>query len=129
MSENMSRISDAEWKVMEIAWRQHPITAAEIIEELIVKTDWNRKTIHTLIRRLVQKEVLGIEKENPYVYYPLIGEEFCKKEETKSFLEKVYNGSLQLLMANFLKNENLSKNEIKELKKLLDECDDRGDEK
>lgn len=129
MSENISRISDAEWKVMEIVWQQHPVTAAEIIEALTVTTDWNRKTIHTLIRRLVQKEVLGIARENPYVYYPLIEEEFCKKEETKSFLEKVYNGSLQLLMANFLKNENLSKQEIKELKKLLDECEDRGDKK
>ncbi|AOY78034.1 BlaI/MecI/CopY family transcriptional regulator [Clostridium formicaceticum] len=127
MNENISKISDAEWKVMEVVWRKHSVTAAEIIEELIGKTDWNRKTVHTLIRRLVQKEVLGITQENPYVYYPLIEEGFCKKEETKSFLEKVYDGSLQLLMANFLKNEKLSKQEIKELKKLLDECEDRGD--
>ncbi|SNT22049.1 BlaI family transcriptional regulator, penicillinase repressor [Anaerovirgula multivorans] len=125
MSENISKISDAEWKVMEVVWKEHPVTAAEIIEELIVKTDWNRKTIHTLIRRLVQKKVLGVAKEDPYVYYPLIEENFCKKEETKSFLEKVYNGSLQLLMANFLKNENLSKKEIKEIKNLLDECEDK----
>ncbi|SCY65120.1 BlaI/MecI/CopY family transcriptional regulator [Alkaliphilus peptidifermentans] len=129
MNENISKISDAEWKVMEVVWKEHPVTAAEIIDELIVKTDWNRKTIHTLIRRLVQKKVLGITEENPYVYYPLIEEEFCKKEETKSFLEKVYNGSLQLLMSNFLKNENLSKEEINQLKKILDECQDRGDKK
>jgi BlaI family transcriptional regulator, penicillinase repressor len=43
------------------------------------------------------------------------------KEETKSFMQKVYGGSLHLLLTNFVKNENLSPKEIQELRNLLDE--------
>lgn len=129
MGENIPKISDAEWQVMKVLWKKSPLTAAQIIDTLQPETQWNRKTIHTLIRRLVKKEVLGIKTENPYMYYPLLEEELCMKEETKTFLEKVYDGSLQLLMANFLKNEKLSKQEINKLKKLLDENKYGGDEK
>ncbi|MCT4563916.1 MAG: BlaI/MecI/CopY family transcriptional regulator [Maledivibacter sp.] len=127
MGENIPRISDSEWQVMKVLWKKSPLTAAEIIDKLQPETKWNRKTIHTLISRLVKKQVLGIQKQNPYIYYPLIEEKLCMKEETKSFLEKVYDGSLQLLMANFLRNEKLSKQEIQSLKKLLDESEYGGD--
>lgn len=127
MNENIPKISDAEWQVMKVLWKKSPLTAAEIIDKLQPETKWNRKTIHTLIRRLVKKQVLGIREESPYTYYPLLEEELCMKEETKSFLEKVYDGSLQLLMANFLKDEKLSKKEIDKLKKLLDESEYGGD--
>ncbi|SKC40112.1 BlaI/MecI/CopY family transcriptional regulator [Maledivibacter halophilus] len=129
MSENIPKISDAEWQVMKVLWKKSPLTAAKIIDKLQLETKWNRKTIHTLIRRLVKKEVLGIKEENPYTYYPLYEEELCMKKETKTFLKKVYDGSLQLLMANFLKNEKLSKEEINKLKKLLDKSQHRSDEK
>lgn len=129
MGENIPKISDAEWQVMKVLWKKSPLTAAQIIDTLQPETKWNRKTIHTLIRRLVKKDVLGIKSENPYMYYPLLEEELCMKEETKTFLEKVYDGSLQLLMTNFLKNEKLSKQEINKLKKLLDESKYGGEEK
>lgn len=129
MEKNIPRISDAEWQVMKILWKKSPLTAAEIIEKIIPETKWSRKTVHTLIRRLVQKKVLGVKKYNPYMYFPLLEEKLCMKEETKTFLEKVYNGSLQLLMANFLKNEKLSKQEINELKELLDQNKDKDDGK
>ncbi len=129
MEKNIPRISDAEWQVMKVLWKKSPLTAAEIIEKIIPETKWSRKTVHTLIRRLVQKKVLGVKKYNPYMYFPLLEEKLCMKEETKTFLEKVYNGSLQLLMANFLKNEKLSKQEINELKELLDQNKDKDDGK
>lgn len=129
MEKNIPRISDAEWQVMKVLWKKSPLTAAEIIEKIIPETKWSRKTVHTLIRRLVQKKVLGVKKYNPYMYFPLLEEKLCMKEETKTFLEKVYNGSLQLLMANFLKNEKLSKQEIKVLKELLDQNKDKDDGK
>ncbi|WP_432404832.1 BlaI/MecI/CopY family transcriptional regulator [Wukongibacter sp. M2B1] len=129
MGGNIPKISDAEWQVMKVLWKKSPLTAAEIIDTLQPETKWNRKTIHTLIQRLVKKDVLGIKEENPYMYYPLLEEELCMKEETKTFLEKVYDGSLQLLMTNFLKSEKLSKQEINKLKKLLDESKYGSDEK
>ncbi|HEY5587034.1 MAG TPA: BlaI/MecI/CopY family transcriptional regulator [Ruminiclostridium sp.] len=122
MSETNSRISDAERLVMKVIWQKSPMTASLIVERLKSETDWSPKTIQTLIARLVKKEVLGVNKEDSLnQYYPLVSQEVCMREETNSFLHKVYDGSLHLLLTNFVKNEKLSMEEIQELRSLLDE--------
>lgn len=115
------QISDAEWQVMKVLWSKSPITSSEVIDELKPHTKWSSKTIHTLIGRLVKKNVLGVDKSSTYYkYYPLVKEDECAREETKSFLKKVYDGSLHMLVANFIKEENISQEEIDELRKILD---------
>lgn len=117
----MKNISDSEWKVMKIVWNKSPMLASEIVEVLIQETDWNPKTIHTLIRRLVSKGALRAEKNGTYYsYYAAVSENECVQEETKSFLQKCFNGSLNLMMTNFIKDDKLSEEEIDELQKLLD---------
>ena len=60
------------------------------------------------------------KKENTfYSYYAVVTETECVKEETKSFLEKCFNGSLNMLLANFIEDEKLSNKEIEELENLL----------
>lgn len=116
----LPKISDAEWQIMKIIWKKWPITASEIIDDLKCDSTWSSKTIHTLISRLVKKEALGIEKSSPhYLYSPLVSEEECRREETKSFLQKVYDGSINLLISNFIKEDKLTKDEIEELQRIL----------
>nr|WP_205842237.1 BlaI/MecI/CopY family transcriptional regulator [Natranaerobius trueperi] len=63
-----------------------------------------------------------------YLYYPMLSREECRITETETFLEKVYNGSVSMLVANFIKQDKLSQEEINELKKLLDD-DTKGKDK
>lgn len=122
MNDVACKISDAEWLVMKVLWEESPLTTTKIIDRLKTETNWSPKTIHTLIGRLVKKEALGVNKDAPlYQYYPLVSQEDCMREETKSFLHKVYGGSFHLLLANFVNNENLSPQEIEKLRSLLDE--------
>lgn len=118
--DELPKISDAEWQVMKIVWKNHPISASEIIDDLKCDSTWSSKTIHTLISRLVKKEALGIDKSSShYLYSPLVSEEECKIVETKSFLQKVYDGSINLLIANFIKEDKLTEDEIEELQRML----------
>ncbi|BAH07019.1 BlaI/MecI/CopY family transcriptional regulator [Clostridium kluyveri] len=120
------KISDSEWEIMKVLWKKSPLTSSEIIEILKEYISWNPKTIHTLISRLVKKDAIEVKKDTPfYLYYPKVSEEECRKTETKSFVKKVYNGSIHLLISNFIKNEKLSEEEIEELRKILDEKDSR----
>jgi len=112
------KISEAEFEVMKVLWRRSPLTAAEIIAQL-GDTDWSPKTIHTLINRLVDKEAVKVKKETPYQFSPLIAEDAYKGEEARSFLKRMYGGSLNMLVANFIKEEKLTPEEIEELKKIL----------
>lgn len=117
----MNNISDAEWKVMRVLWNRSPMTGGEIVEALEAETSWNPKTIHTLLRRLVQKGAVTAKRENTYYSYgAALSEKNCVKEETDSFLEKCFHGSANMLLANFIKNENLTEKDIAELQALLD---------
>ena len=124
MELNMKRtpkISEAEWEVMKVLWRRSPRTANDIVKELTGKTAWKRETIRTLINRLVGKKVLKFEKKGrEYHYYPLIAQDECIRAESHSFLRRVYGGAAKPMLAAFLENEDLSPEDIKELKRILD---------
>lgn len=114
------KISDAEWIVMKVLWEEAPLTSAKVIEAVSSHKKWSPKTIHSLINRLVKKGALGVNKEKPlYEFYPLVDKRDCISDETRSFIQKVYDGSIHLMLANFIKEEKISEKEIEELEQLL----------
>ena len=117
----MPKISAAEWRIMKLLWRESPQAAKQMINTLSDSVDWSPKTIKTLLNRLVNKKVLGFNiKGRIYEYYPLFKEEDCLKIERYSFLSRVYNGALKPMLIAFLEDNKLSREEIEELKKILD---------
>lgn len=116
----LPRISDAEWEVMKIIWRLEEVTSSEVIDNLKDKQNWKNTTIKSLISRLLNKEAIGFKKVGKeYFYFPLVSEEECIKEEMESFLNKVFNGSLNSMLLSFIESDNLTKEEIRELKDAL----------
>lgn len=118
------KISETEWKVMRIIWSNPYITANEVIDILDNSVEWKPKTVKTLLNRLLNKGAIDFEKEGrEYKYYPLVSEDQCIKEENKSFLDRVYNGAFKTMIANFIEDQTLSKDDINDLKKLLEKND------
>lgn len=118
---DIPKISETEWKVMKIIWNNPYITANRVIDILDNSAEWNPKTVKTLLNRLLNKNVICFEKEGrEYKYYPLISKDECIKEENKSFLDRVYNGAFKIMIANFIENQDLTKEDIDDLKKILD---------
>jgi BlaI family penicillinase repressor len=118
----LPQISNTEWQVMRILWASAPLTANDVIQKMEGLTPWKPKTVKTLLGRLVKKNALTFNKDGrAYVYYPLVTENECIKAESQSFLEKVFLGSLNGMFANFLEEQELSREEIAELKRILDQ--------
>lgn len=116
------KISEAEWRVMKILWLKSPLTANAVVDELSSATRWSDKTIKTLINRLTKKGALGFERQGRmYLYRPLVAEVDCARAEGRSFLKRVYDGALTPMLAAFLEEHNLSRSEIEELKRILDD--------
>lgn len=114
------RISDAEWQVMKVLWARWPVTAAEVVQAL-AHSRWSDKTVRTLLNRLVRKRAAGFDKNGrTYLYRPLVDEQQCIHAETRSFLDRVYDGALLPMIAGFLDQTELSPQEIAELKRLLE---------
>ncbi|WP_172251269.1 BlaI/MecI/CopY family transcriptional regulator [Saccharibacillus deserti] len=125
MDRSIPRISDAEWEVMKVLWAGSPRTANDIIRELEGSRKWNPKTVRTLIKRLTEKKAVGYKQEGRiYAYYPKVQEEECVRSETSSFLQRVYGGTMRPMLAHFLRDEKLTKEDIDELRKILDERKD-----
>jgi len=118
----LPQISDMEWQVMKVLWANAPLSANEVIEKFDGVMSWKPKTVKTLLGRLVKKKALGFNKDGrAYIYYPLVAEDECIKAESQSFLEKVFSGSLNVMFANFLEEQELSREEIAELKRILEQ--------
>ena len=116
----LPKISDAEWEVMKIVWCKGEVTSNEIIESLKGRQKWKNTTVKSLINRLLNKEAIGFRKNGKeYFYYSLVSEEECVKEESQSFLKRVFNGSLNDMVLNLVKSEELTKEDINELRDIL----------
>ena len=115
------RISESEWVVMKAIWSENPITANRIVENLSGSCSWSPKTIKTLLNRLVQKGAVGFEsKARVYNYFPLIEQAVFVKEESRSFLKRVFGGAMNPMLATLVESEDLSEEDIKELKRILE---------
>lgn len=121
MTKELPRISDAEWDVMQVAWRRGDFTAQEMIDELSHR-DWSPRTVKTLLGRLLAKGALAHEpRGKAYVYRPAVAREDCVRQESESFLDRVFGGAAAPALAHFVKRGRLSKEDIAELRKILDE--------
>ena len=117
------KISDTEWEIMRIVWAQHPVTAADIIARLTAAdSSWHPKTARTLLARLVEKKALDYEERGRvYVYEPRVTEAECVAAASGSFVERVFGGSLKPMLAQFIEQQQLTRAELDELRRLLDE--------
>ena len=117
------RISDAEWKVMNAFWEGGPATLRVAVERLDGGTDWKLRTVQTLIRRLVKKGALTMEEQGrEFLYVPAVSQSDCQQDESRTFLGRVFDGRLVPFMAGMVENEDISRDEIDELRRMLDDA-------
>ena len=115
-------ITQAEWEVMNALWDHSPATAMEVSETLQGRTDWHLKTVKTLLGRLVRKGVLRYREEgNRYVYSPAIPRQRYVKEESASFIDRVFGGDATPALVHFVRSTRMTKEEIDALRRILDE--------
>lgn len=112
-------ISESEWMVMEYLWK-NPLTTISEIRKALSSTGWSDSTIKTLVRRLVSKKAIAINDEGAvFRYYPLISQQECRLKETNSFINRVYDGSVSMLVTNLAADSNLTEKETEELLSLI----------
>lgn len=117
----LPQISQAEFEVMQIVWEHEPISTNEIVERLSRKSTWSPKTIQTMLIRLEKKGVLTHDKESRvFIYSSLIKKDIYIADESHSFLNRFYSGTLNKMVTNLLDQDLLSEDDLKELRAILD---------
>ena len=117
-----SSISEAEWQVMEAIWDHSPVTANDVVTALERRADWHPRTIKTMLNRLVRKGVLTFETDGKrYLYSPRLSKDECVREASRSFVRRVFGGSITPALVHMVQNATLSPAEIEELKAILEQ--------
>lgn len=119
----MDHLTPNEWYVMDCLWTRQNCTGREAVEHLSKTVGWSRSTTLTMLRRMTEKNMIDCrEQDGLLVYSPLLDREHAVQQETKSFLGRVYNGSVSMLLSAITQKENLTEQELNELQAILEEA-------
>jgi len=117
---NLPQISEAEYEIMRVIWNKYPINTNEITKTVLKSSNWNKRTIHTLISRLDKKGVISHKQIGKLYYYtPIVKKEDYIKAESKSFLKKFYDGTVKSMVMNLIDNDMITDDELNELRIML----------
>ena len=119
------QISEAESVVMEVLWAHSPRSAEEVVAELARAHDWQEATIKTLLNRLLNKGAIHAEKDGRrYSYSPVLKREDWVHGQSRSLLDRLFDGRVAPLVAHFSEKGKLGAKDIAELKRIIKELDD-----
>lgn len=116
-----NEISSAELEVMQILWKNNrPMRVQDVCDEL-EEGKWEYRTVATLLIRMKEKGAVECEKRDKVNYYiPLLDKDTYTKSQTKTFVQKLYNGSVKDLAVSLFRSEEMTKEDIEEIRKMFD---------
>ena len=115
----MQKLFDSELKVMELIWSSEPISAKEVSILADKEFGWNKNTTYTVLKKIEAKGY--IKRTDPgFICSSLISKKEVCGSETKSLINKLFGGSRKALFSALIEEEELTQDEIDELRKLID---------
>jgi BlaI family penicillinase repressor len=118
------KISDAEWTVMKVLWERGNSTLAEVVKDLEGRLHWKPRTVQSLIRRLADKGALAVETSGrEFRYSPAVDQDQCQHEESRSFLDRVFNGRLTPFVAGMMERDDVTKDDLAALREMLNQAE------
>ena len=119
------KLTASEWSVLTCLWENSPQTVMQLVAELNERVNWAKSTTITTLRRMEDKGLVGVEQTGRgKSYTPAVEREQAVTAETHSFLERVYQGSVGLMMSAMAKRQELSRDEVAELRSILDQIEE-----
>ena len=119
------RLSDSEWLLMNALWDHSPRTITQLVEQLREDTGWSKHTVITMLSRLEAKSAVRHEEgERAKQFYPILDRAATQRQETRSFLSRLYGGSLKLMVNTLVGDTRLSDEDLAALDALLKKAEE-----
>ncbi|GFI21814.1 MAG: BlaI/MecI/CopY family transcriptional regulator [Lachnospiraceae bacterium] len=115
------KIFESEYRFCEILWENEPVTSSELVRLCREKLEWKKSTTYTVIRRLSER---GVIKSEDAIVTSLVSREDAQSAESTEIVERTFSGSLPSFIAAFTRKKNLSRQEIDEIQKIIDNYKD-----
>ncbi len=113
-------LTASEWNVLSCLWEKSPQTVMQLVAALRESVGWAKSTTITTLRRMEEKGLVVWESDGKAKRYaPAVEREAAVVSETQSFLNRVYRGSVGLMMSAMVRRQELSEEELAELRAIL----------
>lgn len=132
MEKNMTKqeikVTNSEWYVMNCLWEESPRSLMQMVPLLGEQIGWSKSTCATMVRRMSEKGLIGYqERGKTKFFFPKVKKEDVVVQETRDFLQRIYDGSVGMMMSALVKQNDLSKEDIQELQEILKAAENRAD--
>ena len=122
-----TKLTASEWSVLDSLWRESPQTVMQLVANLGKTVGWAKSTTITTLRRMEEKGLVHCETVGKgKSYTPAVEQEKAEIQETRSFLDRVYRGSVGLMMSAMAQRQELSREDIAELRDILRKAEEGG---
>lgn len=122
----LTHLTNTEWAVLECLWDQSPLTLMQLVNQLKNTMGWAKSTTTTMVKRMEEKKLLkSVPNGRGKDFYPNVDRDEAVTSQTRSFLNRVYRGSVGLMMSAMAEKQELSREEIDELYAILKEAEVR----
>lgn len=126
-----TNITKAEQKLLSLLWREGLMSVMQITGKLEQETGWSKQAVISFLKRMEAKGLVTYERRGRTRFYmPLQSEEAMAKKERGRFLQNFYQGRLGLMVSAMAQENALSPEDIREIRKVLEELapDGAGEE-
>lgn len=117
----MTALTETEERFAKILWDRVPLSSSELVKLGEQEMNWKKSTTYTMLKRLEKK---GIFQNDNGLIQALTGREDYYASQSRKFVNDIFGGSLPKFLTSFTKREKLKPEEIEELRRLIDNCND-----
>lgn len=110
------RLSESEYRLMDIIWNEEPIGSTELSRLCLEKLGWKKSTSYTMLKRLADKKAI---QNHEAVVTSLIDKDQVIRHESDALLEKSFGGSVPDFLAAFLQDRKLTREEAEKIAEMI----------
>jgi predicted transcriptional regulator len=124
MSDKLPKLTDPEFEIMKIVWDRGQVTINEVMDAInsMHNRDLKRTTIQVQMKRLEEKGwLIHKEEGRNFIYQSTRGREEVSREITSDIKKRIFDGSYANLVKALFHGSNVTGDEIKRIRKILDD--------
>ena len=114
------KVTNSEWYVMNCLWEKSHLSLMQLVPLLKESAGWSKSTSATMVRRMTEKDLIGYEENGKTKYFfPKVKKQDVVVQETRDFLQRIYDGSVGMMMSALVRQNDLLQEDILELQEIL----------
>ncbi len=117
------KIFDSEYRLCLIVWETEPVNSTELVRLSRERLGWSKATTYTVLRRLCER---GVLKNESATVTSLVSKQEAQSARMEELMDRAFEGSLPAFVAAFARHRGVTKKELEDIRRLIDEFEEEG---